>query len=40
MNYCIAPNEFAEIFIFEDQHPFTERESATRQRRFVLGHTV
>ena len=40
MNTCIAPNEFAGISMFEDQYSLAERESATGQRRIVLGYTV
>lgn len=40
MNSYIAPNEFAGISMFEDEHPLAERESKTGQRRIVVYHTV
>jgi hypothetical protein len=40
MNSYIAPDEFAGISMFEDEHPLAEREAATGQRRIVVYHTV
>lgn len=40
MNSCIAPNEFAGISVFKEEHPLAERESTTSQQRIVVCHTV
>ena len=40
MNSYIAPGEFAGISMFEDVHPFAEREALNGKRRIVVYHTV